>query len=53
MQGRTTFLIAHRLSTLEGCDVRLEMVEGRLIGNTSGGPQATALPLVEDYHGSA
>ncbi len=28
MAGRTTFMIAHRLSTLEGCDVRLEVREG-------------------------
>ena len=31
MQGRTTFLIAHRLSTLEHCDFRLEMEHGRLV----------------------
>jgi ATP-binding cassette subfamily B protein len=30
MQGRTTFLIAHRLSTLEGCDVLLVIEQGRL-----------------------
>jgi ATP-binding cassette subfamily B protein len=30
MQGRTTFIIAHRLSTLEGCDVRLKLDAGRL-----------------------
>ena len=30
MRGRTTFLIAHRLSTLAGCDVRLEVVNGRV-----------------------
>ncbi len=28
MQGRTTFVIAHRLSTLEGCDVRLLLEDG-------------------------
>src|SRR5207245_6955237 len=31
MQGRTTFLITHRLSTLEYCDVRLEIEHGRLV----------------------
>jgi ATP-binding cassette subfamily B protein len=30
MQGRTTFMIAHRLSTLEGCDVLLRLEDGRL-----------------------
>jgi ATP-binding cassette subfamily B protein len=30
MQGRTTFMIAHRLSTLEGCDVLLHLEDGRL-----------------------
>ena len=28
MQGRTTFMIAHRLSTLSGCDMRLAMENG-------------------------
>jgi ATP-binding cassette subfamily B protein len=31
MEGRTTFLIAHRLGTLEGCDVRLQLETGRLV----------------------
>jgi ATP-binding cassette subfamily B protein len=30
MQGRTTFVIAHRLGTLERCDVRLQLDHGRL-----------------------
>jgi ATP-binding cassette, subfamily B, bacterial len=30
MRGRTTFIIAHRLSTLDGCDVRLHLDHGRL-----------------------
>lgn len=30
MRGRTTFLIAHRLSTLDCCDLRLELHRGRL-----------------------
>jgi ATP-binding cassette subfamily B protein len=30
MHGRTTFMIAHRLSTLDYCDIRLEMQGGRL-----------------------
>jgi ATP-binding cassette subfamily B protein len=45
MLGRTTFMIAHRLGTLTGCDVRLEIEEGRVVGfeqreNRSPGPQA-------------
>jgi energy-coupling factor transporter ATP-binding protein EcfA2 len=30
MAGRTTIMIAHRLSTLEACDLRLEIDDGRL-----------------------
>jgi ATP-binding cassette subfamily B protein len=30
MCGRTTFTIAHRLSTLDNCDLRLELENGRL-----------------------
>jgi ATP-binding cassette, subfamily B, bacterial len=30
MRGRTTFIIAHRLSTLEKCDMRLRLENGRL-----------------------
>ena len=31
MRGRTTFMIAHRLSTLKSCDVLLRLENGRLI----------------------
>jgi ATP-binding cassette subfamily B protein len=31
MYGRTTFMIAHRLSTLESCDVLLAVDQGRLV----------------------
>ncbi|MEW6232846.1 MAG: ABC transporter ATP-binding protein [Chloroflexota bacterium] len=31
MRGRTTFMIAHRLSTLANCDVILEIENGRLV----------------------
>ncbi|MDQ3095622.1 MAG: ABC transporter ATP-binding protein/permease, partial [Actinomycetota bacterium] len=31
MEGRTTLMIAHRLSTLEGCDGRLELGRGRAV----------------------
>jgi ATP-binding cassette subfamily B protein len=35
MRGRTTFLIAHRLQTLEACDLLLVMDGGRLISVTT------------------
>lgn len=35
MRGRTTFMIAHRLSTLEKCDIVLVLKEGRLSMITS------------------
>jgi ATP-binding cassette subfamily B protein len=39
MHGRTTFMIAHRLSTLGLCDVRIELAGGRLASmTTAGGP---------------
>jgi ABC-type bacteriocin/lantibiotic exporter with double-glycine peptidase domain len=31
MQGRTSLMIAHRLSTLESCDARFEIEYGRLV----------------------
>ncbi len=31
MAGRTTFMIAHRLSTLASCDVRVEIDDGRMV----------------------
>ena len=31
MKGRTSFMIAHRLSTLEVCNMRIELSEGRLV----------------------
>ena len=35
MQGRTTFMIAHRLSTLENCDLLLTLEHGRLTEATT------------------
>ena len=34
MAGRTTLMIAHRLSTLEVCDARLVIEHGRLVEAT-------------------
>jgi ATP-binding cassette subfamily B protein len=31
MKGRTTFMIAHRLSTLDQCDLLLEVNDGRVM----------------------
>jgi ATP-binding cassette subfamily B protein len=41
MQGRTTFMIAHRLSTLADCDVRVRIEAGRF---TFAGPAPLAGP---------
>ena len=35
MRGRTTFMIAHRLSTLGDCDLRLHIESGRLVNANS------------------
>ena len=35
MHGRTTFIIAHRLSTLENCDLLLIIDQGRIIKSTT------------------
>lgn len=41
MEGRTTFMIAHRLSTLDGCDERIEVASGRVTKTSDGvGPHA-------------
>ena len=37
MADRTTFMIAHRLSTLDICDVRLQLEHGQLVSLTKGG----------------
>ncbi|MDP9346672.1 MAG: ABC transporter ATP-binding protein/permease [Actinomycetota bacterium] len=53
MEGRTSFMIAHRLSTLAGCEVRLEVEDGRLAGETSPGPGAPRVPTVAGAGSSA
>jgi ATP-binding cassette subfamily B protein len=40
MQGRTTFIIAHRLSTLESCDIRLDLENGGVVSLRSGAIQS-------------
>ena len=39
MEGRTTFMIAHRLSTLRDCDMWLELEHGRLVGSGTTPPR--------------
>ena len=41
MHGRTAFMIAHRLSTLDRCDIRLEVADGRVRALA---PEAAAVP---------
>lgn len=43
MAGRTTFMIAHRLSTLESCSLRLR-VQGRRVAVVSEGDEGPAAP---------
>ena len=42
--GRTTFIVAHRLSTLESCDLRL-LVDGGRVSLVGGAAPAAALPV--------
>lgn len=42
MKGRTTFMIAHRLSTLQNCDVLLQLEDGRI--NVSTQPNGEVSP---------
>ena len=37
MERRTTFMIAHRLSTLDRCDMRLDVEDGRIAGAAGAG----------------
>ncbi len=38
MAGRTTFMIAHRLSTVRGCDMWVRLDHGRLVEATTAMP---------------
>lgn len=49
MQGRTTFIIAHRLSTLAGCDLLLRLENGALAELTS--EVATAIKHLSCFDG--
>jgi ATP-binding cassette subfamily B protein len=46
MTGRTTFMIAHRLGTLDRCDLLVELQDGRLTEIRAAGPAAEPRQLV-------
>jgi len=52
MEGRTSFMIAHRLSTLEASELRLELAEGRLVStwwaDRDGPPRGDGAPGREE-----
>ncbi len=44
MGGRTVFLIAHRAGTLDTCDARLQLENGRIVGATWSGARRSRRP---------
>ena len=48
MRGRTTFLIAHRLSTLRSCDQRVELTGGRVVQAAGGGADIRGGQLIRE-----
>ena len=53
MHGRTTFMIAHRLSTLANCDVLLKVENGRLVEMASDVPTTVREALAVGERGAA
>jgi ATP-binding cassette subfamily B protein len=53
MKGRTSFMIAHRLSTLDVCDLRVELAQGRLVSalRVSDRAAPSAVGSAGDVHG--
>jgi ABC-type bacteriocin/lantibiotic exporter with double-glycine peptidase domain len=47
MEGRTSLLIAHRLSTLEICDARVGIESGRIVHASGVGLKAESADLDE------
>ena len=48
MVGRTTLMIAHRISTLDICDARIELEHGRIIsasGKVDSAPNLSILQI--------
>jgi ATP-binding cassette, subfamily B, bacterial len=52
MRDRTTFVIAHRPSTLSHCDTLLVIEEGRLAARTVPEPAPGAAPFMPTLHGT-
>ncbi len=48
MEGRTTFMIAHRLSTLRDCDMWLELDHGRLVNSGTVPPRGVRAETHEE-----
>jgi ABC-type multidrug transport system fused ATPase/permease subunit len=40
MKGRTVVMIAHRMSTLENCDMYLQLQDGRIVSTDAPGALA-------------
>ena len=53
MEGRTSFMIAHRLSTLEVCDLWLEIDKGRIVKRERRQRRKAPLPVREPEHPAA
>ncbi len=51
MAGRTTFMIAHRLSTVQGCNIWLRLDHGRLVEATTAIPDDVQ-EATEAVHGA-
>jgi ABC-type multidrug transport system fused ATPase/permease subunit len=47
MRGRTAIMIAHRMSTLQNCDLKLELEGGRLVSPVKDKPARAAIDLAE------
>lgn len=52
IRGRTTFVIAHRLSTVKQCDLILVLKQGKLVEITPDFERATAALAAQDSHES-
>jgi hypothetical protein len=53
MHGRTTFMIAHRLSTLRSCDIQIRVERGRVLALALVGPLGEEAPQLVDGAPSA